>query len=66
MDALKLTEESEAFRVILQMASAPFWNIGMGGGKQETYVAMLRKSMDSDQTVASSEKRHLSMGQQWF
>lgn len=31
VDALKLTEESEAFRVTLQMASAPFWNIGVGG-----------------------------------
>lgn len=58
-----LTEESEAFRVTLQMASAPFWNIGVGGGKQEKYVAMLRKSMDSDETVVSSEKLHLSMGQ---
>lgn len=58
-----LTKESEAFRVTLQMASAPFWNIRVGGGKQEKYVAMLRKSMDSGETVVSSEKRHLSMGQ---
>lgn len=50
----------------LQMASAPFWNIRVGGGKQEKYVAMLRKSMNSDQTVVSSEKRHLSMGQYLF
>lgn len=63
VDALMLTEESEAFRVTLQMVSAPFWNIGVGGGKQEKYVAMLRKSMDSDETVVSSEKLHLSMGQ---
>lgn len=51
-NVLTLSEDSEAFQVPLQMASAPFWNIRAKIEARE-YVAVLRKSLDSDPNVVS-------------